>query len=206
MIVKKVNGVEIVASLTEVLEYLENIITQVSNHKYQVFEIDFSWLEKIVFFDSFEEVRNYRLESGKWIASEGDWDRSNGCYEPMDRAIYLFNSSEVKRGGRVNIATTLLHELSHYIMDTYDLLSRTRYSMDPIYRYFEEIRVNNMSFYLAKAIFGREVLVDFEFYVRGYRQFMYRLISSAKQQGHEKLYLRNGRGVAGLMQMGELDL
>lgn len=206
MRVKKVNGVEIATNLTEVLEYLGDIIAQVSNHKYQAFEIDFSWLEKIVFFDSFEEIRNYRLESGKWIASEADWDRSNGCYEPRDRAIYLFNSSEVKAGGRIHIATTLLHELSHYIMDTYDLLSRTRYSGDPIYRCFEEIRVNNMSLYLAKAIFGGEVLTHFESYVREYRQFMYRLISSAKQQGHEKLYLRNGRGVASLMQMGELDL
>lgn len=202
----KVNGVEIMANDLEVLQFIEDIIGQVSEHNYPAFEIDFFWLKKVVFFDSYKEVDAYQLKTGEEVISRRDWDGSNGCYEPRHKAIYLFKSDEVIQGGEINIATTLLHELSHYIMDSYDLLSRTRYARDPIYRFLEEIRVNNMSLYLAKAIFGGSYLRDFEYYTQGYRRFMSEHIRQAKVLGYESIYLKLGRGVANLMQMGDLDL
>lgn len=199
--------VEVIAKNPINKNLMESTLEAVSKIKFKAFELDFFRLDRVVYLEDFEDALEYDKTYGTETANEDSFKTANACYEPKDRAIYLYGTGDLKYSGPTMKIMVLLHELSHYIMDYHDIFSRYRYATDPIYRLLEEVRVNNMSYYIAKHFLTDYRLDIAKNYVRGYREMMHWQITAAQTFTKAgELYLQNGRGICSLMDLAdELD-
>lgn len=147
-----------------ILNMLEDAYNGMDN---KPFYFSFKQLRKVIVFLSYGELQDYLVSKGFYVPSQETLKNVNGYYNAEQKEIHLLKYNQ-KRPNPIEFDMVLIHELSHYIMDINDVCSLRRYNFDVIYGAYEEIRVNNMSSFLAKKIMDKSKFPFIETYRRDY--------------------------------------
>lgn len=188
--------VKAVCSDRKIRKELERTLSLLEGCKFRALEVDFFKLDEVLVFLNFNEVEQYQKTHKIKIIDKGGYNFCEGAYEPNRRTIYLFPryKRDVER-----IVFVLLHEVSHYIMDVHDIFSRHRYATVPAYRFLEEIRVNNLSYYLGKHILTGNAIYRIGIHTQNYENRMRHSLSlfpiDKQRDGNKEV------GICSLMQL-----
>lgn len=188
--------VKVVGMNGELVNLVREVVDILPRLHYKAFELDFKNLAQIRVFESFKEYSATLKEEGEEI-DEKVYHGVLGKYDPVKKEVHIlgYNAPD-----ELTFIMGLLHELSHFIMDDHDLFSVKRYKTDLIYRFYEEIRVNNLSYYLAKHLLGDGHLIAAKKFRDAFDKENREVLELIKTEMPIAwdVYVSNGRGVATL--------
>lgn len=195
-------NVEIIASRPDHHQMVRDLLEKLTTAEIKAFDVDLFKLNRIVFFDNPGEIDTYEWETCQVVGSPRVFYEAHGMFKPRLRTIYLFNNNQMRSGGVVKQTMVLLHELSHYLMDSHDVSSIARYATDPIYRILEEMRVDRMSFYLAKQIMPETFCEQAKIFVQEHANMLQGELEKVRSKStNVEKYNSNGIGICKLMDL-----